>query len=316
MSAATRQPAEPPSPTVASKLKDVAVLITCFNRRETTLRCLRRLAAQDVPPGYRVRVVLTDDGSSDGTGDAVRAAFPDVTVLAGDGNLYWCGGTMQAWNAARPADFYFWLNDDVELRPGAIRTLLDVFEGSHDARTVVVGAACDPDTQRTVTGGMRRKSWHNVSVIAPTDVAQACDTLNGNIVLVPRAADEAVGGLDAAYTHFFADGDFGLRCRKAGIPILLAPRHLGECRLNPVESTSFAKTLPLRKRWQKMVGPKGYRPPRQWWAFVKAHAPRPKSLYWATPYCLFFAEALLGNRVRLRRNVRRPIDEIRPDDHV
>jgi hypothetical protein len=66
--------------------------------------------------------------------------------------------------------------------------------------------------------------------------------------------------------------------------------------------------LPARDRWRKMFGPKGYRPPRQWWAFVRAHAPRPKFLYWLMPYALFAAEALLGGKVRLRRNVQRPME--------
>src|SRR4051812_46438313 len=105
----------------ASKAKDIAVLITCFNRRETTLACLRSLGRQALPAGYVLRVFLTDDGSSDGTGDAVRREFPDVTVLQGDGKLYWVGGTMMAWNAAQPADFYLWLNDDVRLRAGALQ---------------------------------------------------------------------------------------------------------------------------------------------------------------------------------------------------
>ena len=73
---------------------DIAVLITCFNRRETTLRCLRALYEQELPAGAMLRVVLTDDGSSDGTGDAVRTEFPGVVVLQGDGNQYWVGGTM------------------------------------------------------------------------------------------------------------------------------------------------------------------------------------------------------------------------------
>src|SRR5687767_12507951 len=94
----------------------IAVLMTCFNRRETTLRCLRSLAEQELPEGCNLRVYLTDDGSSDGTGDAVRSEFPEATVLNGDGNQYWVGGTLMAWDAARPADFYLWLNDDVRLR--------------------------------------------------------------------------------------------------------------------------------------------------------------------------------------------------------
>ena len=285
---------------------DIAVLITCFNRRETTLRCLRALFAQALPPAASLRVVLTDDGSSDGTGDAVRSEFPQVSVVQGDGEQYWVGGTMMAWEAARPAKFYLWLNDDVRLRDGALRTLLDVHSQSADDATIVVGATCDPDTGNTGTGGMRRKGWHNVSVMDPTDEPQLCDSLNGNIVLVPQAAEERIGVLDAAYRHFFADGDYGIRARSAGIPVLLAPGHLGECRLNPVANSSFDSNLPLRQRWRKMLGPKGYRPPRQWWAFVRAHAPRPKVAYWLAPYVLFGLESLAGGRVRLRRDVQLP----------
>ena len=285
---------------------DIAVLITCFNRRETTLRCLRALFEQDLPPGATLRVALTDDGSSDGTGDAVRSEFPQVTVLQGDGEQYWVGGTMMAWEAARPAKFYLWLNDDVRLRDGALRTLLDVYAQSPDDATIVVGATCDPDAGTTGTGGMRRLGWHNVSVMDPTDEPQLCDSINGNIVLVPQSAEERIGGLDPAYRHFFADGDYGIRARSAGIPVLLAPGHLGECRLNPVANSSFDAALPLRQRWRKMLGPKGYRPPGQWWAFVRAHAPRPKVAYWLAPYVLFGLESLAGGRVRLRRDVRLP----------
>ena len=289
-------------------LKDIAVLITCFNRRETTLQCLRRLREQVVPSGYSIRVVLTDDGSSDGTGDAVRREFPAATVLHGDGHQYWVGGTLMAWDAARPADFYRWLNDDVTLRPGAIQSLIEVHEASANPAAIAVGATCDPDRGKTCTGGMHRTNWYNVRVMEPTDAVQMCDSINGNIVLVPRAAEERIGVLDSTYTHFFADGDYGLRARKNGLPVLLAPGHLGECRLNPLANSSFDATLSAAQRWKKMFGPKGYRPPKQWWTFVRAHAPRPKVLFWAMPYALFAVETLLGGKVRLRRNVQRPME--------
>jgi len=287
--------------------KDVAVLITCFNRRETTLACLRALAEQDLPPGYTVRTFLTDDGCTDGTGEAVRREFPGVTVLQGDGNLYWVGGTTMAWDAARPAAFYLWLNDDVRLRPGALRTLFEVYETCGDAATIVVGATRDPDAGKTCTGGLRRSSWHNVSVMEPTDEIQSCDSMSGNIVLVPRVVEERIGGLDRSYRHFFADGDYGLRARKHDVQILLAPGHVGECRLNPLANTSFDSTLTAAQRWRKMFGPKGYRPPREWWTFVRAHAPRPKLLYWLVPYVLFALESLAAGRVRLRRDVKAPV---------
>ena len=118
----------------------VAVLMTCHNRRETTLRCLRRLEAQQLPEGWGIRTYLVDDGSSDGTSEAVRASHPDVVVLPGSGELYWTGGMVTADRAAmasRP-DHLLWLNDDVELTDGAITMLID---SAHATRSeaIVVG---------------------------------------------------------------------------------------------------------------------------------------------------------------------------------
>ncbi len=49
----------------------LAVVMTCHNRRETTLRCLRELEAQTLPAGWNMRTYLVDDGSTDGTSAAV-----------------------------------------------------------------------------------------------------------------------------------------------------------------------------------------------------------------------------------------------------
>jgi GT2 family glycosyltransferase len=255
-----------------------------------------------------LRVILTDDGSSDGTEQAVRSAFPDVEILKGDGNLYWVGGMQLAWRAARPADYYFWFNDDVDLVPGAILKLFEVYHASGDQRSIVIGATCDPVAGKTCTGGIRRVTWHNARVMDPTDEVQMCDSMNGNIVLLPRVTEERIGMMDDRYTHIFADADYGIRARKQGIPVLLAPGHLGACQLNSLRNTTFDPALSAMERWRKYFGPKGYRPPDQWWVFVRAHAPRPKVCYWAAPYIAFWVENMLGGRVRLRHKLRRPME--------
>jgi GT2 family glycosyltransferase len=288
--------------------KTIAVLITCFNRRETTLSSLRTLFDQELPPRHRLRVLLTDDGSSDGTADAVCEEFPKVEILQGDGNLYWVGGMQAAWRAAKPADFYLWFNDDVDLVPGAILKLFSVYHASGDPAAIVVGATCDPDVGKTCTGGIRRASWYDARVMEPTDQVQMCDAMNGNIVLVPREAEERLGMMDDRYTHIFADADYAMRARKQGIPVLLAPGHLGSGRLNSLRNSTFDPGLPVIERWRKYFGPKGYRPPDEWWVFVRAHAPRPKVFYWAAPYILFWVETILGGKVRLRRDLQRPME--------
>ena len=61
----------------------IAVLMTCYNRRETTLECLESLFKAQVPKETTLSIYLVDDGSTDGTGDSVRERYPAVKVLNG-----------------------------------------------------------------------------------------------------------------------------------------------------------------------------------------------------------------------------------------
>ena len=80
----------------------VAAVMAAYNRRELTLACLRSLGAQQVP-GVALDVFVLDDASSDGTSE-VAEQFPEVTVLHGDGELYWNGGMRRA--IAGDYDYY------------------------------------------------------------------------------------------------------------------------------------------------------------------------------------------------------------------
>ena len=85
--------------TLNPRIMKIAILMTCHNRRETTLRCLESLALEKrVGVGqWKIDVFLVDDGSTDGTDEAVKATFPKVNVIRGTGNLYWAKGMELAW---------------------------------------------------------------------------------------------------------------------------------------------------------------------------------------------------------------------------
>ena len=93
----------------------IAALLTCFNRKEKTRKCLESLFA--VRPNSDV--YLVDDGSTDGTSELIAELFPNVHIIIGSGDLYWSRGMYTAWKEAikEDYDYYLWLNDDVELRP-------------------------------------------------------------------------------------------------------------------------------------------------------------------------------------------------------
>ncbi|MGW6097131.1 glycosyltransferase family 2 protein [Streptomyces sp. NPDC055157] len=103
----------------------LAVLMTCHNRRDRTL--LNSLLAQvGLPDAISIRVHLVDAGSSDGTAEAVRAAFPGIGAVTVGPDVRWGTGMTSAARRA-PANAHVpWLNDDVTLHPRALAMLTSV----------------------------------------------------------------------------------------------------------------------------------------------------------------------------------------------
>jgi GT2 family glycosyltransferase len=193
-----------------------------------------------------------DDGSTDDTAPAVRAAFPDTQIIPGNGQLYWAGGMALAEDAAlrsTSADFLLWVNDDVDLYRDGLQRLVNVALGSH-AAAIVVGTLIDPHTGKTTYGGLHRDRWRPMHFvpIEPGETAQVADTFTGNLVLVPRAVAELLGGIDRRYSHGFADLDYGLRARVEGIRTLAAPGIVGACTNDHVEAPFNQPGLRLRQR--------------------------------------------------------------------
>ena len=71
----------------------IYILIPVHNNRDTTLKCLELLSKQTF---HDFTVTVTDDGSTDGTYGAICEQFPQVTVLRGDGDLWWTGAINMA----------------------------------------------------------------------------------------------------------------------------------------------------------------------------------------------------------------------------
>jgi GT2 family glycosyltransferase len=70
----------------------IAVLMTCYNRRDTTLACLRALMNQVEIQEVKLQVYLVDAGSNDGTAEAIEDQYPDIRLIRRDNTLFWCGG--------------------------------------------------------------------------------------------------------------------------------------------------------------------------------------------------------------------------------
>lgn len=267
----------------------MAVLITCFNRKEKTLSCLDALFKNHLQLDHKLEVFLVDDGSSDGTSQAVQDRFPKVNLIRGDGSLFWNGGMRVAFAAAlgRGFDYYLWLNDDTMLRSDAVSRLLETAAVLGESKPViVVGSTMDAKTGMLTYGGVVRVSRFRpitYRLVEPNDRPQRCDSMTGNIVVIPSKVAQAVGNLDPAFEHAMGDTDYALRAYKLGYEVWVGSGIFGACSHNSLSGTYLDASQPLTRRWQQMMGRKGL-PWKPWLVLTRRHTGPLWLIYFTWPY--------------------------------
>lgn len=261
-------------PTAPAKRLRIAVLVTAHNRRELTMAALRALEAA-CPPEVQLTVFLTDDGSTDGTADAVRTEFPQAHIIHGDGNLYWNRGMLSSWKAAAatPQDFFLWLNDDLAVNQQALRNMLACraeAEARYGEKVIVIGKTVSPSTGAVTYGGFGVKPGLSRLHFQRLEKGETLAmTMNVNLVLIPARAVDDVGLLDGRFTHTFGDIDYGLRTSDAGYTLVEMSEPVGFQEYNEAQRQKLSRLD--RTNWRFiLLHPKGL-PWREWLHFCRQH---------------------------------------------
>ena len=241
----------------------VAIVIVSYNVRRELDACLQSLDSQRVRDG--LEIVVVDNGSSDGTLDAVRSRWPRVRVIESGGNV----GFARANNIgirATASDYVLLLNPDTIVPVDAVEALVQRLTG--DARAAAAGPRLVDETGRAELsfgwtigpiGELRQKAigalyhrgfpparrlvdrWTRQSGYRPW-VSGAC-------FLVRRADLEAAGMLDERYFMYTEDVDLCVTLRNRGREILF----VAEVEVTHLRGRSAARnpqTERLRRRSQ------------------------------------------------------------------
>jgi GT2 family glycosyltransferase len=255
------------------KLK-VEIVTPVHNRRETTVQCLTSLARID-KNGLDIHIIIVDDGSTDGTSEAIQKKFPDVQIVQGDGTLFYSGGINRGISAAlgRNPDYVLAINDDAIFHEQFLQRLIKTAEDNPHS---VVGALLllwnVPNTVfqvdfkwKTSIGGWFQPE--NTTAFDFPKTAFEVEGMAGNCVLFPVEAIKECGLLDEKrFPHNWADIQYIVRMKKAGWQLLVEPKSYVWCEPNtnakPLHQSSkrevlnnliFNKRHPLNLKRQFLV---------------------------------------------------------------
>lgn len=208
------------------------IIVLSWNGRRDTLACLeslRRIDREDI------QVICVDNGSTDGSADAVRERFPEVVLIEAGENLGYAGGNNLGLRYAldHGARWMMLVNNDATVAPDVI----EGFEGAIEARPkagILAGKVflADQPTVLSFAGqrvstflgysgrprGHGRPDGDRYSTVIDTGRAI------GALMAISREAVEAVGLLDERLFAYVEDVDWALRVRAAGYQVVLAPR--------------------------------------------------------------------------------------------
>jgi GT2 family glycosyltransferase len=218
----------------------IAVVILSFNQCEQTLRCLQALL-EKLPAEGPFDVLLWDNGSKDGTAEAVTRTFPTVSVHAHPENLGVAGGRNSAGRQAIEEfdpELLMFLDNDIVVLDGFVGSMAQAFMAPDAARIGQTQAKLMLADQPEVLhygGGSRLQFWRGITQPVgfgevdrgQYDTPTRCVACGGAMMVRTRIFLE-LGGFDLCFSPYGPeDLDFSLRLQEAGWEAWYIPGAVG-----------------------------------------------------------------------------------------
>jgi glycosyltransferase involved in cell wall biosynthesis len=278
----------------------IAIVIPVHNRRETTRSCLTTLQQQTLK-GFRV--IIADDGSTDGTEEMIRSEFPYVELVSGDGNLWWSGSMNLGVRKAKDlgCEYVISLNDDAAPEPDMVEAMANA--ATSTPRAIQGAFIIDQQSGRPHFAG-RIIRWTRPADylldLVPEHERKGLHELDhyfGWAMWIPMEVFNTVGYFDEAhFPQYEGDTDLTLRATEHGFPLYV--NFEAKLRVDTSESglLKVYQDLSWSGYWEHLTGQKGSGNLARIIRFGVRHAPRHlllRHLLWAG------SRALIGYPVRM-----------------
>jgi GT2 family glycosyltransferase len=231
-----------------------SVIIVCFNNRAILPSCIDSIYR--TVDRSRLEIIVSDNGSTDGSDRLIRERWPDITLIENGKNLGFAAAVNRGIAAAR-GNYIVLMNSDAQLMPDALETI-GRFMDEHPDVAIAGGGLMNPSgspqNSAAAFPGMatefglkpllkllfpRRFPGRATGRHAPFDV----DSIIGALMVVRMDAVRRVGGLDEDYFFFLEETDWCLRMKRTGMRVVVVP----EARIIHHQGKT-AKRYPLRAK--------------------------------------------------------------------
>ncbi|MGR3218328.1 MAG: glycosyltransferase family 2 protein [Candidatus Anammoxibacter sp.] len=233
-------------------MHDVAFIIVTWNARDLLLDCLDSLFKQVALIDYEVLVV--DNGSKDGTVEAVKQKFDSVRIIANKENVGFAAGNNQGFKEMS-SRYAVLLNSDTIVLGGTFEKLVKFLDEHQDV--AVVGP------QLINKDGSKQNCFHNYPSLVTEVIGLGLlksffpvkypskrrnyeepletDSILGACLMVRKEVIEQVGYMDDGYFFFLEETDWCFRMRNAGWKIY----HIPDVKIVHLHGESTKKKLPV-----------------------------------------------------------------------
>jgi GT2 family glycosyltransferase len=292
----------------------IAIVMLTLNQRDTTLRALASVMPQ---VDADTRVLVWDNGSTDGTVAAVRREYPDVTAHHHPENLGVASGRNAGAKLAQELfkpEYLLFLDNDLVLRPGFIRALRETLDadprvGQAQAKLLYL----DEPTRINDGGGCRINFW--LGVTDPVGFKEIdrgqCEKLApciscGGAMMVRAELFRELGGFDGIFDPFGPeDLDFSLRLQQRGFKAIYNPAAVALHEVNHTYEGGGYTAVYARSK------------AKHWLRFLRRHAtPLQKAGFYAVgaPWIalrMVFREVLRGNPGAITGSIRGMLESLK-----
>lgn len=203
-------------------MSTIHIILPVHNGWEYTEKfvdCLRRQTHQDY------RLILVDDGSTDGTAEQVRQRIEKLTVIRGKGKWWWGGGLQQGYlhikRTALPADdLVLIINNDTEFGPEFLATADKIMAAERNC--LLFAANYDRRTGELYDAGAKA-DWRSLRF--PKNVPESeIDCLSSRGLFLRVGDLVKLGGFRPFFLpHYLSDYEFTIRARRRGYRLIVRP---------------------------------------------------------------------------------------------